>query len=62
MSESPNFARHPQAVAIDEWLESDEGRLALGPGAHGQYLRNRLIHAFQAGWKAHEQHVAPVKR
>jgi hypothetical protein len=55
------FKRHPQAVALDKWLESEDGRKCLSPGAHGQYLRNRLMRAFQAGWDAHEEHTGPKR-
>lgn len=62
MSENASFQKHPMAIAIDEWLESEEGRKCLAEGAHGVYLRNRLMSAFRAGWDAHEQHVTPAKR
>ena len=49
--------RHPAAVAIDKWLESKEGKNALYGTTSGMYLRNRLMHAFQAGWFAAEKHA-----
>jgi hypothetical protein len=46
------FQKHPAAVALDEWLASDEGTRCLSPGAHGVYLENRLKLAFLSGWAA----------
>lgn len=51
--------RHPMAVAIDKFLESDEGKACIAPGAHGQYLANRIKTAFAEGWNACERHIAP---
>lgn len=44
--------RSPLAVARDEWLASEEGRTCCDGTAHGQYLENRLVMAFIAGWDA----------
>lgn len=45
------------ARARDEWIESEEGKqCAEVPGAYGQYLRNRLVRAFIAGWNAARAH------
>jgi len=43
------------AKARDKWLESDEGRKCSEGQTSGQFLRNRLIEAFKAGWDAHER-------
>lgn len=40
------------AKAIDEWLQSDEGKKLCQDSAAGQYLKNRLRVAFIAGWDA----------
>jgi hypothetical protein len=46
---------HPDAIARDEWLESEEGKRAVDPTTLGaesrmrQYLENRLVLAFIAG-------------
>lgn len=47
--------KHPDAVAWDEWIDSEEGKkcrdaTTLGSSAyHNQYLQNRLWRAFMAG-------------
>jgi hypothetical protein len=38
------------AAARDRWMGSDEGLDALDGCTDGQYLRNRLEHAYIAGW------------
>lgn len=51
--------RHPQAVALDKWLETDEGKTCTEPVLLNQYqrtyLENRIRRAFAAGWDACEQ-------
>ena len=42
---------HPQVKAWREWLDSQQGRACMQDAAAGQYLENRLWHAFFAGWK-----------
>ena len=49
--------RHPDAIAWDKWLESDEGKRCSSPDSfcpsnYAEYLRNRLHNAFEAGLKA----------
>lgn len=36
----------------DKWLQSDQGKKCCDGQAQGQYLRNRLVEAFMAGWEA----------
>ena len=48
-------ARHPVVVAWDNW-RMNHPRILDGT-ADGQYLRNRLQEAFQAGWQAAEDAV-----
>lgn len=43
------------AKARDEWLESEEGKECLAGHPAGQYLRNRLVRAFIAGWNADKE-------
>jgi len=43
------------AQSRDNWLQSEEGEKCCEGQAEGQYLRNRIIEAFIAGWDAHEQ-------
>ena len=38
------------AKARDAWLKSKEGKTCCQGQASGQYLRNRLVEAFIAGW------------
>ena len=45
--------RSPLAKARDRWLLSKEGTRAQHGYANGQYLANRLVEAFIAGWDAH---------
>ncbi len=48
--------KHPAAVALDKFYDSEEGRKCLeGITYYGNYLRNRLYRAFMAGWKAKEK-------
>lgn len=46
---------HPQVVAWRKWRDSNEGHKAASSGSfYGdalQYLENRLLRAFNAGWK-----------
>ncbi len=44
--------RHPQAVALDKWLASADGRSMAEGVTSGVYLENRLKRAFAAGWDA----------
>jgi hypothetical protein len=44
--------RSPIAKARDAWLESPEGKRCSEGRAEGQYLENRLVTAFIAGWTA----------
>lgn len=51
--------RHPQAIALDKWLESEEGKTAVNDSLlrHSKdvhYLENRIKRAFAAGWGAAE--------
>lgn len=48
----PPVPRHPAAVALDEWLASPEGITCTCGKTEGQYLRNRLMRAFIAGYNA----------
>lgn len=44
--------KHPDEIAWDKWLESDEGKKCTdGAGVFTDYLRNRLYRAFNAGIK-----------
>ncbi len=45
------FKQLPQVKAWRDWVTGD-GAKCFGPGAEGQYLENRLLRAFQAGWDA----------
>ncbi len=55
------MVRHPAAVALDKWLESDEGKGCTepttlnAPAMQRHYLENRLKRAFNAGWCAAER-------
>ena len=59
----PCVKKHPLAIAWDEWLASDEGRVAVQyeslprNGTAQRYLENRLHRAFDAGAKAHEKEL-----
>lgn len=44
--------RHPASVAWDAWIQSIHGKKLAAGEATGQYLRNRLLWAFMAGWDA----------
>lgn len=46
------MAKSSLAKARDEWLASSEGYKCSHGTATGQYLSNRLIRAFIAGWDA----------
>ena len=46
------MTKHPQAVALDTWLASHEGRDTADGVTSGVYLENRLKRAFAAGWDA----------
>lgn len=51
--------RHPQAIALDKWLESTEGQSSLDVGILREnrlrvFLENRIKSAFAAGWKEAE--------
>jgi len=56
------IARHPLAIAWDEWLASDEGRSCRAPAEalsrEGPYLDNRLHCAFDAGASSAESSLA----
>ena len=43
------------AKARDKWLVSDEGKKCCEDQASNQFLRNRLVSAFIAGWDACEK-------
>lgn len=43
------FGSHPDVIAWEKWKESLEGKACLVGVATGQYLENRLWHAFMAG-------------
>ena len=56
-----NLKMNPEQKAIDAWFDSTEGKrfsdaesLNCSEG-QGQYLRNRLLRAFQAGMEAGEK-------
>lgn len=49
---SPKDLRNNKARARDEWLESDEGKVATTGSASGQYLHNRVENGFCSGWDA----------
>lgn len=58
--------RHPAAIAWEEWYESAEGKRCresydFTRAGHFQYLENRLIRAFQAGYAAAERLRKPIK-
>lgn len=55
-----NDLRTPIAIARDKWLLSEEGKRALDGSATGQYLENRLVLAFLAGWNAHGEASRPL--
>ncbi len=44
-----NTAKHPDALAWEEWLASEQGVKCTDGSAVGEYLRNRLWWAFRAG-------------
>jgi hypothetical protein len=46
----PKVRVHPQVKAWRKWVDSEEGISCMAEGARGQYLENRLLRAFQAGW------------
>jgi hypothetical protein len=48
-------------IFTDEAAARARHQQCLLSGAHGQYLRNRLMRAFQAGWDAHEEHTGPKR-
>jgi len=48
------FKKHPSAIALDEWNESEEGQGCREGTTYGDYLRNRLYRAFMAGWNARD--------
>ena len=48
------FKKHPSAIALDEWIESEEGQTCSEGTTYGDYLRNRLYRAFMAGWNARD--------
>ena len=59
--------RHPQAVALDKWLESDDGKRCINDSLlrHSKdsyYLENRIKTAFAAGWEAAEENTKQPKR
>ena len=43
---------HKIAKARDEWLISGAGRHCCAGSATSEYLKNRLVVAFIAGWEA----------
>lgn len=49
--EKSQFVKHPAAIAWNKWLESEEGFKCQEGNANGQYLQNRLWHAFMAGYE-----------
>ena len=55
-TQDQTFIKHPQAVARDRWFESGDGVVACSGTASGQYLHNRLAHAYSAGWEACQAH------
>jgi len=44
--------KHPSAIARDKWLASKDGQECTNGTTWGQYLENRLVRAFLAGWDA----------
>lgn len=36
--------------SMNAWFETDEGSSCLAGAANGEYLRNRLMRAYQQGW------------
>lgn len=51
------LVRHPMALAMDQWFESDQGKQCARPQilkepGLAQFLDNRLKLAFRAGWQA----------
>jgi hypothetical protein len=51
--------KHPDSVAWDKWIDSDEGKSCLDEsillgGSHLKYLKNRLWKAFMAGRRTKE--------
>lgn len=49
--------RNDEAKARDKWLASEEALRCLEPSilskqSHEEFLRNRLVSAFSAGWDA----------
>lgn len=60
MQSKAKFKRHPQAIALDKWLETEEGKKVLSNSIlrHSRdvyYLENRIKSAFAAGWNAKER-------
>lgn len=53
-----SYNKHPAAAALDEWLASPEGITCTCGNTSGQYLMNRLMRAFQAGYLAAERAAA----
>lgn len=51
-SDNARDLRNDLAKARDAWLESSEGRICCSGYPGGEYLRNRLVAAFIAGWNA----------
>lgn len=43
--------KHPAAIALEKWFESDEGKKCCEGTTVGEFLRNRLYRAFMAGWQ-----------
>lgn len=46
---SNSMEKHPDAIAWEEWLNSEEGKKCTEGSAEGVYLQNRLWKAFMAG-------------
>lgn len=46
--------RHPANVAFDAWLKTDLGQRCAAGEAKGEYMKNRLYHAFMDGYAAAE--------
>ena len=47
--------KHPDVIALEIWLESNEGQKCLVGQATGIYLKNRLTRAFLAGRESNEK-------
>lgn len=43
--------KHPSAVALDKWFQSEDGQKCSQGTTSGIYLQNRLSLAFMAGWE-----------